>query len=66
MQPSCSWSPPPRRGIIAGGKWNNLGVVALVVLLFGGNVAFHLEAHFSGTAETSIRVGVAVWLLLIS
>src|SRR6476619_5974800 len=29
------------REIIAGGKWNNLGVVALVVLLFGGNVAFH-------------------------
>ena len=54
------------REIIAGGKWNNLGVVALVALLFGGNVAFHLEAHFSGTAETGIRVGVAVVVLLIS
>ena len=54
------------REIIAGGKWNNLGVVALVALLFGGNVAFHLEAHFSGTAETGIRVGGAVVVLLIS
>ena len=54
------------REIIAGRKWNNLGVVGLVVLLFGGNVAFHLEAHFNGTAETGIRVGIAVVVLLIS
>ncbi len=54
------------REIIAGRKWNNLGVVALVALLFGGNVAFHLEAHFNGTAETGIRVGIAVVVLLIS
>jgi len=54
------------REIIAGQKWNNLGVVALVVLLFGGNVAFHLDAHFIGTAETGIRIGIAVVVLLIS
>ena len=54
------------REIIAGRKWNNLGVVGLVVLLFGGNVAFHLEAHFNGTAEVGIRVGIAVVVLLIS
>ena len=48
------------REIIAGKKWNNLGVVALILVLLTGNVAFHLEARFNGAAEYSIRVGIAV------
>jgi uncharacterized protein involved in response to NO len=35
-------------------------------LLLAGNVAFHLEAHFHGAADTGIRVGIAVVVLLIS
>jgi uncharacterized protein involved in response to NO len=36
------------------------------VLLLGGNVAFHLEAHFHGAADIGIRFGIAVVVLLIS
>jgi uncharacterized protein involved in response to NO len=54
------------REIIAGKKWNNLSIVVLILVLLAGNVAFHLEAHFRGAAEFSIRVGIAVVLLLIS
>ena len=49
----------------AGRNWRNLKVVALVVLLLIGNIAFHLEAHFSGAADYGIRVGIAVVVLLI-
>jgi uncharacterized protein involved in response to NO len=54
------------REIIAGRKWGNLGVVLLMLLLLAGNVTFHLEAHFEGAAEISIRIGIAVVVLLIS
>ena len=54
------------REIIAGRKWGNLSVVVLIVVLFVGNVAFHLEAHYKGAADVGIRVGVAVVVLLIS
>ena len=54
------------REIIAGRKWNNLSVVVLILVLLAGNVTFHLEAHFKGAAEISIRVGIAVVVLLIS
>jgi uncharacterized protein involved in response to NO len=54
------------REIIAGRKWGNLSIVTLVSILLAGNVAFHLEAHFKGAAEISVRVGVAVVVFLIS
>lgn len=54
------------REILAGKNWRNLKVVVLVGLLLIGNGAFHLEAHFSGTADYGIRVGIAVVVLLIS
>ncbi|WP_316229224.1 NnrS family protein [Bradyrhizobium sp. SZCCHNR1070] len=54
------------REIIAGRNWRNLPVVGLVTLLLAGNVGFHLEAHVHGTADTSIRIGVAVVVLLIA
>jgi uncharacterized protein involved in response to NO len=54
------------REIIAGRKWGNLSIVALVSILLAGNVTFHMEAHFNGAAEISIRVGIAVVVLLIS
>ncbi|PPQ18985.1 short-chain dehydrogenase [Bradyrhizobium sp. AC87j1] len=54
------------REIIAGGNWRNLPVVALVSILLAGNVAFHLEAHYQGAADFSIRVGIGVVMLLIS
>jgi uncharacterized protein involved in response to NO len=54
------------REIIAGKKWSNLSVVLLILVLLIANVTFHLEAHFKGAAEISIRVGIAVVVLLIS
>jgi len=54
------------REIAAGRNWKNLNVVALVVMLLAGNVAFHLEAHFRGAADIGIRIGIAVVVLLIS
>ncbi len=54
------------REILAGRNWKNLNVVILLLLLLAGNVAFHLEAHFHGLAETGIRIGIAVVVLLIS
>ena len=54
------------REILAGRNWRNLNVVMLVLLLLSGNVAFHLEAHFNGAADTGIRIGIAVVVLLIS
>jgi uncharacterized protein involved in response to NO len=53
------------REIIAGRKWNNLPVVLLATLLLCGNVGFHLEAHYTGLADISIRVGIAVVIMLI-
>jgi uncharacterized protein involved in response to NO len=54
------------REILAGKNWRNLTVVVLVSLLLAGNIGFHLEAHLRGAADTSIRAGVAVVVLLIS
>lgn len=53
------------REIIAGRKWNNLKVVAIISLLAIVNVAFHLEAHFHGLAEYSTRAGVALVVTLV-
>jgi uncharacterized protein involved in response to NO len=54
------------REIIRGGNWSNFKVVSLVTLLAGGNIAFHLEAHFSGLADTSTRVGLAAVVMMIT
>jgi uncharacterized protein involved in response to NO len=54
------------REIIAGKKWDNLKIVAIVSLLAIVNLAFHLEAHFSGLAEYSSRAGIAVVITLIA
>lgn len=53
------------REILAGNNRSNLKVVALVALLLAGNIAFHLEAHVYGVADYSIRVGIAVVVVLI-
>lgn len=54
------------REIAAGRNWRNLKVVALVALLFAGNVAFHLEVYFQGAAAIAIRIGIAVVVMLLS
>jgi uncharacterized protein involved in response to NO len=54
------------REIIAGKKWDNLKIVAIISLLAAGNVAFHLEAHFAGLAEYATRGSIAVVITLIA
>ena len=54
------------REIIAGKKWNNLPVVALISTFGIDNIAFHIEAHFHGFAEYSSRFAVALVITLIS
>jgi uncharacterized protein involved in response to NO len=54
------------REIIAGKKWGNLMIVAIISLLAAGNLAFHLEAHLSGLAEYTTRGGIAVVISLIA
>lgn len=54
------------REIIAGRKWSNLPVVAIVSLIGIDNVAFHVEAHFGGHAEYSTRSAVALVIVLVA
>jgi uncharacterized protein involved in response to NO len=54
------------REVVAGRNWRNLPVVAIIACLIAGNIAFHLEAHRDGLADVSIRIGVAIIVLLIS
>jgi uncharacterized protein involved in response to NO len=54
------------REIAAGRNWRNLKVVAIVALLLAGNVTFHLEAHFTGTADIAIRIGIAAVVMLLA
>jgi uncharacterized protein involved in response to NO len=53
------------REILAGRNWANLKVLIPVSVLGLGNLGFHLEAHVRGTADYSIRIGVAAVLVLI-
>jgi uncharacterized protein involved in response to NO len=54
------------REILAGRKWGNLPVVALISLFGAGNIAFHIEAHLDGLADYSTRFAVALVITLIS
>jgi len=54
------------REIVAGRKWSNLPVVALIALFGVDNVAFHIEAHVDGLAGYSTRFAVALVITLIS
>ena len=53
------------REIVAGKNWRNLRVIVMVTLLLAGNIAFHLEAHFNGSAEYGARIGIAAVVLLL-
>ena len=54
------------REIIAGRKWSNLNIVAIISLFAAGNIAFHLEAHVAGLAEYATRAGISVVVMLIA
>lgn len=53
------------REILAGRNWRNLKIAGLLGLLASANIAFHLEAHFTGVADYSARAGIAVTIMMI-
>lgn len=53
------------REIVAGSNWRNLKIAGLLGLLASANIAFHLEAHFTGIADYSARAGIAVTIMMI-
>jgi uncharacterized protein involved in response to NO len=53
------------REIMAGRNWANLKVLLPLSALGLGNLGFHIEAHFRGTADYSIRIGIAAVVVLI-
>ena len=54
------------REIIAGQKWGNLPVVAIIATFGAVNIAFHVEAHVHGIADISARFAVALVITLVS
>ena len=54
------------REVIAGRNWRNLRVLVLIGVLIAGNVAFHAEVYVSGSADYSIRIGIAAVIMLIT
>ncbi len=54
------------REIAVGRNWKNLPIVGLVTVFAAGNIAFHIEAHITGTVEYAARFGLAIPILLIS
>jgi uncharacterized protein involved in response to NO len=53
------------REIVAGGNWHNLRVIVVLGLLIAGNVVFHLEVLWKGTADYGTRLAVAAVIGLI-
>jgi len=54
------------REIVAGRNWRNLKVVLLIALLLVANLAFHLEAGLTGSADIARRLSIAIVLMLVS
>ncbi|MCC6947731.1 MAG: NnrS family protein [Bradyrhizobiaceae bacterium] len=53
------------REIVAGKNWRNLRVLAVLSVLFVGNVVFHYEAIADGHAIDGTRIGLGAVLTLI-
>ncbi len=53
------------REIVKGKNWRNLPPLGLLLILFAGDAAFHLEAHFRGAAAYGARLGLAATIMLI-
>jgi uncharacterized protein involved in response to NO len=51
--------------ILAGKNWRNLRVLIILGVLIAGNIVFHLEAIFRGSADYGVRIGIAAVIGLI-
>jgi len=54
------------REIVAGQKWSNLPVVAIIAMFGAVNIAFHVEAHVTGIADIATRFAVALVITLVA
>jgi uncharacterized protein involved in response to NO len=54
------------REIVAGKNWRNLRVMTILVVLILGNIVFHAEVLFKGSADYGIRIAISAIVLLIS
>jgi uncharacterized protein involved in response to NO len=54
------------REIIAGKNWRNLRVLIILGVLILGNIVFHTEVLFKGSANYGNRLGIAAVILLVS
>jgi uncharacterized protein involved in response to NO len=54
------------REVIAGRNWRNMRVLVLIGVLIAGNIVFHAEVCFTGSADYGIRIGIGTIILLIS
>jgi uncharacterized protein involved in response to NO len=53
------------REIIAGNNWRNLRVLVLLLVLIAGNIIFHLEILWRGSADYGVRIAIAAVVALI-
>jgi uncharacterized protein involved in response to NO len=53
------------REIISGQNWRNLRVLAVLAVLIAGNVVFHAEVIFEGSADYGTRIAIAAAIALI-
>ena len=54
------------REVTAARNWRNLVTIVIVVVLFAGNVTFHIEDYEGGAAPLGTRLGIAAVIALIS
>src|SRR4051794_5786139 len=54
------------REVIVGRNWKNLSPIGLVLAFFVGNVLFHVEAWWSGSADYGRRIGIAAAIALVA
>ena len=47
------------REIVAGENWRNLRVLVMLAVLIAGNIVFHAEVFWRGTADHGTRIGIA-------
>ena len=53
------------REIVAGENWRNLRVLVMLAVLIAGNIVFHAEVFWRGTADYGTRIGIAAAVSLI-
>jgi len=51
--------------IVAGNNWRNLRVLIVLGVLIAGNIVFHVEAIWYGSAGYGVRIGIAAMVGLI-